>query len=238
MPHESSAAAAVESGDTHFTFWQRLQLALVTSIVSAFISLVGRTLRIEFSWEEGSIGSMNNVHPGVFPFWHRSVLGATWIFRHRNFAVLTSQSRDGEFIARVIHHFGYVPIRGSSSRGGQRGLLEMRTFVMNGGGAAFTIDGPRGPRYVAKKGPVTLARTTGVPITAFYVAMEKPWVINSWDAMMIPKPFSRAYVRVARKIFVPADADDDQQAAAHAEMQEALERVTAYAEAQFSSSKD
>ena len=54
-----------------------------------------------------------------------------------------------------------------------------------------------------------LARTTGVPITAFYVAMENAWVLNTWDAMMIPKPFSRAYIRVARKIFVPPDADDD-----------------------------
>ena len=138
-----------------------------------FIAVVGRTLRVTFSWEDGSIGSMDNVYPGIYPFWHRCVLGATWIFRSRNFAVLTSQSRDGEFIARVIRRFGYVPIRGSSSRGGQRGLLEMHSFVMNGGGAAFTIDGPRGPRYVAKRGPVLLARTTGVPITAFYVAMEK-----------------------------------------------------------------
>ena len=238
MPLESSASAADEPGDRKLTLWQRLQLALVTSIVSAFISLVGRTLRIEFSWEEGSISSMDNVHPGIYPFWHRCVIGATWIFRHRNLAVLTSQSRDGEFIARVIDHFGYVPIRGSSTRGGQRGLLEMRSHVMSGYGAAFTIDGPRGPRYVAKKGPVTLARTTGVPITAFYVAMENAWVINSWDAMMIPKPFSRAYIRVARKIFVPSDADDERLAAAHAEMQAALERVTADAEAHFSSAKD
>jgi lysophospholipid acyltransferase (LPLAT)-like uncharacterized protein len=237
VPLESTAGED-NASDRQFNLWQRLQLALVTSIVSAFIAVVGRTLRIEFSWEEGSIGSMDNVYPGIYPFWHRCVLGATWIFRQRNFAVLTSQSRDGEFIARVIERFGYVPIRGSSSRGGQRGLLEMRSFVLNGGGAAFTIDGPRGPRYVAKKGPVILARTTGVPITAFYVAMEKPWVINSWDAMMIPKPFSRAYIRVARKIFVADGADDDRQAAAHAEMQQSLERVTAYAEAQFSSSKD
>ena len=234
MPLESSADAN-DSGERQFTLWQRVQLALVSWIVSAFISLVGRTLRVTFSWEEGSIGSMDNVYPGIYPFWHRCVLGATWIFRHRNLAVLTSQSRDGEFIARVIHRFGYVPIRGSSSRGGQRGLLEMHSFVMNGGGAAFTIDGPRGPRYVAKRGPVLLARTTGVPITAFYVAMEKAWVINSWDAMMIPKPFSRAYMRVARKIFVPPDADDARLAAAHVEMQEALERITAYAESQFSS---
>ncbi len=235
MPTPSSASASDEPGDRKLTLWQRVQLALVTSIVSAFISLVGRTLSIEFCWEDGSIGSMDNVHPGIYPFWHRCVIGATWIFRHHNLAVLTSQSRDGEFIARVIHQFGYVPIRGSSTRGGQRGLLEMRSHVMAGYGAAFTIDGPRGPRYVAKKGPVTLARTTGVPITAFYVAMEKAWVINSWDKMMIPKPFSRAYIRVARKIFVPAEADEEQMTAAHAEMQAALERVTADAEAHFSS---
>lgn len=234
MPHQSSAAAD-ELGDRQLTLWQRLQLALVTTIVSAFISLVGRTLRVEFFWEDGSIGSMDNVHPGIYPFWHRCVLGAVWIFRRRNLAVLTSQSGDGEFIARVIQRFGYVPIRGSSSRGGHRGLLEMRAHVMGGYGAAFTIDGPRGPRYVAKKGPVVLARTTSVPITAFYVALEKKWVLKTWDAMMIPKPFSRAYVSVARKIFVPPDADEETLDRCHAEMQQALDRVTRHAEAQFSS---
>lgn len=237
MPLEASAAVE-DSGDRQFTLWQRAQFVLVAWAASAFIWLVGRTLRVTFSWEEGSIGSMDNVYPGIYPFWHRCVLGATWIFRQRNFAVLTSKSRDGEFIARVIRRFGYVPVRGSSSRGGQRGLLEMHSLVMNGAGAAFTIDGPRGPRYVSKKGPVLLARTTGVPITAFYVAMEKAWVLNTWDAMMIPKPFSRAYIRVARKIFVPPDADDARLTAAHVEMQEALERVTAYAKSQFSSPRD
>ncbi len=227
-----------DSGERQFTLWQRIQFTLVTWLVSAYISLVGRTLKVTFSWEEGSIGSMDNVYPGIYPFWHRCVLAATWIFRHRNLAVLTSRSRDGEFIARVIQHFGYVPIRGSSSRGGPRGLLEMHSFVTNGGGAAFTIDGPRGPRFVAKKGPVLLARTTGVPITAFYVAMENAWVLKTWDAMMIPRPFSRAYIRVARKIFVSSDADDAALEAAHAEMQAALERVTAYADSQFSSIHD
>ena len=230
-----SAAAADNVRERQFSLWQRMQFAFVGAVASVFIALVGRTLRVEFSWEDGSIGSMDNVYPGIYPFWHRCVLGATWIFRHRNFAVLTSRSRDGELIARVIQQFGYVPIRGSSSRGGQRGLLEMDTFVKNGGAAAFTIDGPRGPRFVAKRGPVLLARTTGVAITAFYVAMEKAWVINTWDAMIIPRPFSRALVRVARKIFVPPDASDEQLSAAHSEMQAALDRVTAYADSQFSS---
>ena len=235
MPLKSTASVNdSDVGERQFTMRQRVQLALVSSIVPAFLWLIGRTLRVSFSWEEGSIGSLDHIYPGIYPFWHRCVLGATWIFRHRNLAVLTSRSRDGEFIARVIHRFGFVPIRGSSSRGGQRGLLEMHSFVTNGGGAAFTIDGPRGPRFVAKKGPVLLARTTGVPITAFYVAMEKAWVLKTWDAMVIPRPFSRAYIRVARKIFVPPDASDEQLAEAYAEMQAALERVTTYADSQFS----
>ena len=233
-----SAVAADNVRERQFSLWQRMQFAFVAAVASVFIAMVGRTLRIEFSWEEGSIASMDNVYPGIYPFWHRCVLGASWIFRHRNFAVLTSRSRDGEFIARVIRRFGYVPIRGSSSRGGQRGLLEMDRFVKNGGGVAFTIDGPRGPRFVAKRGPVLLARTTGVAITAFYVAMEKAWVINTWDAMMIPRPFSHAFVRVARKIFVPPDASDEQLSAAHSEMQAALDRVTAYADLQFSSPRN
>jgi len=212
-----------------------MQFALIAWLASAFIAVIGHTLRMEFSWEDGSIGSLEHVHPGIYPFWHRCVLAAAWIFRHRHLAVLTSQSRDGEFIARVIRRFGFVPIRGSSSRGGQRGLREMHNFVVGGHGAAFTIDGPRGPRYVAKKGPVLLARTTGVPITAFYVALEKAWVLKSWDSMMIPKPFSRAHISVAAKIFVPPDADDSQMEAAYCKMQAALERVTAHAESQFSS---
>jgi hypothetical protein len=69
---------------------------------------------------------------------------------------------------------------------------------------------------------------------AFYVAVERAWVLHTWDRLMIPRPFSRIYVRVARKIFVPPDADDAAMERYHAEMQSALERVTAFAESQFS----
>ena len=185
------------------------------------------------TYEEGSIGGLDKIAPGIYPFWHRCVLPATWLFRNRNIGVLTSLSRDGEYIARVIRRFGFVAVRGSSSRGGQRGLLEMETMVKAGGAVAFTIDGPRGPRYIAKKGPVMLARLTGVPITAFYVAIEKRWVLKTWDTMVIPKPFSRAYVRVAKNIFVPPDADTEALDRYHSEMQASLERITAFAEAQF-----
>ncbi|HKR97068.1 MAG TPA: hypothetical protein VJW55_16950, partial [Candidatus Angelobacter sp.] len=99
--------------------------------------------------------------------------------------------------------------------------------------AVFTIDGPRGPRYVAKPGPVLLAKKTGVPISCFYIALEHAWILNSWDLMIIPKPFSRAAVYGSSPMSVPPDASDDQMSALHQQMQETLERCRMKAEAVF-----
>ena len=99
---------------------------------------------------------------------------------------------------------------------------------------AFTIDGPRGPKYVAKPGPVLLARASALPMAAFYVALSDAWVLNTWDALMIPKPFSKALVRFSAKMRVPAAAAeaemDAQMAEFHRQLQAALDRVTRFAE--------
>ena len=68
---------------------------------------------------------------------------------------------------------------------------------------AFTLDGPRGPRHKVKPGPVGLGKSSGLPLTTFHAAVEKAWVLNSWDRMMIPQPFSRVLVRVGKLIHVP-----------------------------------
>ena len=230
---ETGSTAETRSAERTHSFAQRLSLTLASWFIPALVALIGCTLRVRFNWEEGSIGGLDNVHPGIYPFWHCCVFASAWIFRKRKLAVMTSRSLDGEYIARVIERLGFVPIRGSSSRGGQRALLEMQTYVASGMGAAFTIDGPRGPRYVAKRGPAYLAKATGVAITPFYVAVAKKWTFNSWDHFIIPVPFSRVLVQVAPKIYVPRDADEDLLEAKYQEMQAALERITTIAEAHF-----
>jgi len=220
-------------GERRFTLWQRVQLTLVSWIVPALLSLIGCTLRMTISYEEGAVEGPDHIYPGIFAFWHCCVLPAAWMFRRRGIGVMTSRSLDGEFIARVIRRFGFVPVRGSSTRGGPRALLQMSRMLSDRQAVAFTIDGPRGPKFVAKKGPILLARTSGAPVTAFYAAVQRSWVLNTWDKLVIPKPFSPVLVRVARKIYVPADADDAAMEKYHAEMQAALERVTEFAEAQF-----
>jgi lysophospholipid acyltransferase (LPLAT)-like uncharacterized protein len=161
---EQPPAEAVSNG-RGFPIRDRILATLLSWIVPAIVWLIGLTLtfKVEAPYatgEEGSLTNIDDLYPGIFVFWHRCVLPAMWVFRSRNLAVITSESRDGEYIARVIRRLGYVPVRGSSSRGGGRAMFELRDLVTKGNGVAFTIDGPRGPRYDAKRGPVVLARAT------------------------------------------------------------------------------
>jgi len=216
-----------------FTFRQRVALWLISFIGALAIRLIGWTVRFSESVEDGApLVDRLPARPCVAPFWHRCVFAATYYYRGQRIAVMTSSSFDGEYIARIISHFGFEPVRGSSSRGGVRALLGMHAIIEQKRVAAFTIDGPRGPMYVAKPGPVLLARNTGAPIRCFYVALDRAWILKSWDRFMIPKPFARAYIRWSAPIDVPSTAGSPELQALHDQMQRALERVTEYAEAQ------
>lgn len=195
------------------------------------ISLIGPTLRYSISWEEPpAVSDATYEKPVIYSFWHRAVFASAWLWRKIGFAVMVSRSFDGEYIARTIEKLGFVAVRGSSSRGGGKGLLGLKSQLEKGNSVAFTIDGPRGPKDVAKPGPVLLARASALPMAAFYVALSDAWVLKTWDAMTIPKPFAKALVRVSGKMRVPADADDAAMKEFHGRLQAALERVTRFAE--------
>lgn len=226
---ESQASGAVDVRAREFTLRQRITLFLISWIGYFAVRAIGSTLRYRVSLEDPAV-DLSDLHKLICPFWHRCVLPATYFFRKRGFAVMTSRSFDGEYIARIIERFGFRAVRGSSSRGGTSALLRLHDIVNGGGIAAFTIDGPRGPRYVAKPGPILLAKNTGAPILPFYVGLESPWVLRSWDAFMIPKPFSRALIRVGKKINVASDANEQVMKEKFAEMQRELEKVRDFAE--------
>ena len=158
------------------------------------------------------------------------MIPAMYLWRDLQVRVMSSDSFDGEYTGRIMRKFGFVKVRGSSSRGAVRALLCMRRELEEGWKVAFTIDGPRGPRYVAKPGPVTLARSTGVPMVAFHIAVENAWVLRTWDRLMIPKPFSRALMRVSRKISVPRKIEDSAIDHYQSQLQSALDRTRAFSE--------
>ena len=218
-----------ESGPRRWTLRQRIVLSIIVAVGYSFIRLIGATLRIAVSYEEGAQQKLDQ-RPLVASFWHSCLIPATYIFRDMGIRVMSSYSYDGEYMGRIIRKFGFVAVKGSSSRNPVRALLGLRRALDDGWTVAFTLDGPRGPRHKVKPGPVALARSSGLAMTTFYAALDKAWVLKSWDRMMIPAPFSRVLVRVGKLIPVPKDASDEELARYTEELQATLDRVTAFAE--------
>jgi lysophospholipid acyltransferase (LPLAT)-like uncharacterized protein len=203
-----------------FTFQQRLTLAIVPRLASIVIRCLGVTLRYEDVVDTGAATGYDNPTAAIYVLWHRSLLSSAWRFRNRNIAILISESFDGELIARTVERLGFLPIRGSSSRGGAPGLRNMERAFLAGHNCAFTADGPRGPVFVAKPGAAQLATRLNTDVGAFYVLPQRAWQLRSWDSFLIPKPFSR--VLVTWSIRVPGDP---------AAVQTALDRSVQLAEA-------
>lgn len=214
---------------SRFSAKQRLSLWSISWAGYLAIRLIGPTLRISISYGEGAEDEPRT-RPAIFCFWHRCVFPAAYLFRKRGIRVLTSRSYDGEYIARIIERLGFRAVRGSSSSGALQSLRELQRELGRGEVVAFTIDGPRGPRYVAKPGPIHLAQTAGAPIFPFYVAVERAWVLNTWDAFIIPIPFSRVhcYIDSPMRVFPHSDFTSSL-----ARMQSELEQAQKRAEAVF-----
>ncbi len=227
QPAENAVAQNLRT----FTRWQRCQIFLASWIGYFAVLLIGRTLRWEVNgWENWEAGRKlgNGL---IYTFWHREIFPATWFWRKRGIVVMTSQNFDGEYIARIIRRHGYGAARGSSSRGGMRALAEMARCHRKGLDTAFTIDGPRGPRFVAKSGAALLAQLTGARIICFHIALRHAYVFRkSWDLFQIPWPFTQAAVFIAPPITVARDAKDDEQARKQEEVQKTLDGLRARGE--------
>jgi lysophospholipid acyltransferase (LPLAT)-like uncharacterized protein len=213
-----------------FSFGQRAALWIVPRVTALVLALVGATLRFEVIAEEGATPETPPAR-GIFCFWHRCTLPAGWYFRRFRCSILISQSFDGELIARTLGLLGYGSVRGSSSRGGAAGLMALREVLDRGEPVVFTADGPRGPIYETKMGPVKLASVSGERIGSFYLLPERAWTLGSWDRFLVPLPFSRVVVSWSRRIDPPApDADGAALEAKREELNQALERARLRAE--------
>jgi lysophospholipid acyltransferase (LPLAT)-like uncharacterized protein len=226
----AAPTAEVVPAPIRFSLRQRIVLRIIIAIGYCFIRLIGPTLRLCISREEGAQEAVGR-RPLILSFWHAGIIPATYLFRNLGIRVMSSNSYDGEYMGRIIHKFGFVAVKGSSSRNAVRALLGLRRALQQGWAVAFSIDGPRGPRYKVKPGPVALARSSGVPLSAFHIAVESAWVLNTWDRLIIPKPFSRVLLRFGKVMPVPAEAGEEDVERYQQELQESLDRVCEFAEA-------
>ncbi len=132
--------------------------------------------------------------PFIFSLWHGQLLPLIWHHRGEGVAILVSEHRDGELIARVARAMGYRLIRGSTTRGGERALLRLVRELKAGAEVAVTPDGPKGPARRYASGALVAAQRSGAAILPIAAHADRAWNLSSWDRFMIPEPFARVTV--------------------------------------------
>ena len=218
---------------------KRARIALVTTLLGWFMRVLGATWRIHVVEGREQLDALHTgSSPAILAFWHDQVLlGAYYtgmrMARKRGVDVtaLTSRSGDGELVARVMRNWGARIVRGSSSAGGREAMWELRTVVRRHRSSPIMVpDGPRGPARHLKRGILVLARVSGAPVLAMGFAADRRWRLNSWDRLIIPRPFARVRVcvrrfEIDRRDDRDADRDDQHR------LQSMLNEVTHRAEA-------
>lgn len=188
---------------------RRIRVAAITLLGGLLVRLLGLTWRVRREGGEHFDEMLRRKEPFIIIFWHGEILSVAWVHRNRGLAPLISRHADGEVIARIVEGLGYRTIRGSTSRGGVRALLEAAQRVNEGVTIGFTPDGPRGPRHVFAPGALIVAQRTGRPIIALAATASSAWRLRSWDRHLIPKPFATVTVRYSEPQFVRAEQARD-----------------------------
>jgi len=185
----------------------RIKLPLIALLASTAI----RAFRVTMRLRRVNAGALDRARAGVsgpciLAFWHGRLLMMRYAYPGRRITVLISRHRDGEIIARTLGFFGVHSTRGSTTQGGMAGLREVVRRLREGWDAAFTPDGPRGPRHVVQPGVIEAARLSGAPIVPVSFACRSGWFLRSWDRFLIPRPFTKGVVLYGEPLRVPSGA--------------------------------
>ncbi|MEO6212146.1 MAG: lysophospholipid acyltransferase family protein [Vicinamibacterales bacterium] len=187
---------------------QHLKARLIAGIAYPLIALLCRTYRWKVDGGPRYDAVTASGRQPILALWHGRILAGLHYFRNRGVVVMTSRNFDGEWIAGILHKFGFGTARGSTSRGGARALVQLRRDLAAGRPAAFTVDGPRGPARVVQPGVVFLAGSTGHPILPYHIESDRYWTLGSWDRTQIPKPFATVALAIGEPLAVAGTEDD------------------------------
>ncbi len=131
--------------------------------------------------------------PVIFAFWHADLLMQPYVYyqfrKVPKANVLISEHFDGKIIAAVIAFFGLGTIRGSTTRGGAKVLIQGLKSLEEGYDIGITPDGPKGPRYTIANGIIVMAQKRNTKVIVFHCHPSSYWQLSSWDKFVIPKPF-------------------------------------------------
>ena len=215
----------------------RLVLQVVPRIAVWFMIGLYRLLRVvhvNTGYPESCLARGERV---ICAFWHGRLLMMPFAYPGQRVVILISQHRDGEYISRIARALGFQVIRGSATRGGVRALRQIIRALKEGLNLVITPDGPRGPRAQVKSGVIELARLTGAPIVPVSFSAVRRRFLKSWDAFLLPLPFSRAVYIWGEPIYVEPMATKEEVAKYQDILAERLDLLTMKADEYFKASR-
>ncbi len=179
-------------------------------LAGGIMKLWSLTLRYNVNDEAGVVCPFIKKEPVIFALWHNRIFTMPPIWertggKNRSTVVLTSASKDGTTLATAMGMFGLGAIRGSSSRRAVTALIGMKKALQGGKDVCVTPDGPRGPRHRVQPGVIKIAQATASDIIPIHIRYSSAWRLRTWDAFVIPKPFSRVTVVFDSPRTIPKD---------------------------------
>lgn len=204
------------------------KVAIISRLGSWLVRLLGATWRFDVTHDRAVRSARREQKPLVFSLWHGEMLPLLYHHRNQGIAVMISEHRDGEIIARIAEAMGFRTVRGSTFNGAARALIGACREIEEGHDVAITPDGPRGPAKSFAPGALAIAQRSGAPLVPVAVDARSAWRLKTWDGFMIPKPFAK--VRIAYGEATPITADSTRQAGEQTDvgtglMAEAVRRI-------------
>lgn len=187
-----------------------LSKARVANTIGWSIASIGRvwlrSLKIHYSLADEAVNPRTGAQGGLYCLWHEDLLTMSLFFADCGIHTLISNSKDGEYVSRMVEMLGFHPIRGSTGRGGLRAVREIIRTIGHAN-LAITPDGPRGPRREFQEGAIYLASRTGLDLIPVMAAYDRPWRFKSWDKNAVPRLGTKLVIRMGKRMHVPADAN-------------------------------
>jgi hypothetical protein len=171
------------------------------------------TFHLKVENEETWLNCLSEGGKILFCAWHQQFFATLRYFeRYRVYrpSIMISRSQDGELVAGFAKKSGWIPVRGSSSKGGRQALKILIKKLSETGLVAHIVDGPTGPAGKVKHGVIHLAQATGAAIVPFYVSADRVWSFNSWDRFFVPKPFAKVTISFGEMIKLPFTEDQEE----------------------------
>jgi lysophospholipid acyltransferase (LPLAT)-like uncharacterized protein len=175
------------------------------------VKLISLSYRVKIVNPENETHALETINSLIYACWHQRFFpGIDFFSKRKPITIMISQSRDGEFMSKIVDILGWHSVRGSSSKGGREALQEIKKLALLGYRVGHIVDGPTGPFAYVKSGLLNIAQVAEIPIVPTIISGQKKWTFNSWDKFMVPKPFSRVIIRFGKGIHVEHGLSDDE----------------------------